>query len=107
MLYQFTNLEPTHENNIIITYAKKLENFDFENIAAKSETYFSAIDQLSASNPNPAEFSSIQFDSPFDISEINAVSVIFFLVIYGIPLLFVLGLGFVVYWVIKRRRRGA
>ena len=105
LLYQFTDLEPTFENNIVITYSEKIEDFDFAGIVEKSESYFSEVNKLSSQAINQASFEEVKFDSPFEISEINGVSVIFSLIVFGIPTLLILGIIFIIYKVVKRNRK--
>jgi hypothetical protein len=103
--YQFQQLEPTHENNIVITYAEKQVDFNFEGIIAENETYFSAVDQLSSLDPEAGNYVAKDFDSPYDISTVNSVTIFFFVALVILPIIFILGFGFLIYRIIRRRRR--
>ena len=105
LLYQFQNLEPTNEDNIALTYSERIADFPFEQIVNKADDYFAEIEQLSQISLEQGNYIPVDFGSPFDISSVNAVSVFFFVVVFVIPLLLVLGVGFVIYQVVKRRRR--
>jgi hypothetical protein len=47
LVYRFTNLEPTVDNNIVINYNDKLPvRFDYKQEKAKSAEYYQQIDQV-------------------------------------------------------------
>ena len=62
---QFTNLSPMAENNIVVSYGKKLKNFDFKKILESQVKYFLDVDELSTRNLSALEFSPHSFNDPF------------------------------------------
>ncbi|QNM84667.1 hypothetical protein H9W90_10710 [Polaribacter pectinis] len=75
--------------NFIITYGKKIENFNFKEITSKSDLYFKSIDRFSKNNFNNYNFNLIELENAYKVGGIsnNAIGLIFYLVIYGIPIL--------------------
>ncbi len=83
----FENLEPSHEDNIAITYADRLEDFNFSEVLNKRDQLFESINDLSKTKIN-SDSEAIAFDSPFDIP--NTSSYVF----GGIFLFIILGVAF-------------
>ena len=83
-----------------------MDGFDFEQVIAHSENLFKNIESFSKMESEVAVGAPVQFGSPFDISEAGNwfVGMIFFLAIYGIPLLIGMVLIFLIYRIIKRVR---
>ncbi len=48
LLYRFSNLVPSLDNNLCLVYSEKNENFNFKSIIANSDYYFSDLDALPA-----------------------------------------------------------
>lgn len=70
---QFTNLSPMAENNIAISYGKKLENFDFKNILESQAKYFLDVDELSTRDLSALEFTPHNFNDPFVIPAFDGI----------------------------------
>ncbi|MFK7771188.1 MAG: hypothetical protein AB8F94_03575 [Saprospiraceae bacterium] len=70
---QFTNLSPTAQNNIVISYGKKLENFDFKKTLESQAKYFLAVDELSQLNLGGLKFTFHHFDDPFEIPVFDGI----------------------------------
>ena len=102
--YNFKDLIPTHEDNIVITYSERLEDFDFENIISKSETYFKTIDAFSKLTTDKKTGASIAFDSPFEISTLGMD--LFLLLMFALPVLGMSAIVFTIFKIMKRRSRG-
>ncbi|KAA3627444.1 MAG: hypothetical protein DWQ02_19715 [Bacteroidetes bacterium] len=105
LFYQFSNLVPDHEDNLVITYGNKLPDFNFEQIIAQAETYFSRVDGFAYLSEDP-NGELIVFPSPFDVSGGGnfMVGVIMFVALYGLPILGTLFLILFVLWFIRRRK---
>ncbi|MCI2229721.1 hypothetical protein MC378_11135 [Polaribacter sp. MSW13] len=75
--------------NFVITYGETLKNFNFKKITTDSETYFKTIDRFSEENFNTYNFANIDIQNPYKVDGIsnNAVGFIFYLAIYGLPIL--------------------
>ena len=70
---QFTNLSPVPENNIVISYGKRLDNFDFKQILDSQSKYFLEVDALSQMDLDALEFASYSFNNPFEIPAFDGV----------------------------------
>lgn len=81
LLYHFCNLYPTDVNNIIVTYKKSKQKFDFGSVIANKEKLFTEIDKLSTQDFTGLHFEQINFKSPFKIPD-GMVSNIFFGMLY-------------------------
>lgn len=46
LIYEFENLNPTNNNNVLIRYSERDEKFRFEEITNNIETYFASIDKM-------------------------------------------------------------
>lgn len=93
MVWSFEDLSPTGDDNPIITYGKTLENFDFSAVLAKSDDYYRAIDQLNSREVMNLSLEPRDFGNPFDAgvsAGAVAVGAMFFLAVYGIPILLAL-----------------
>ena len=106
LAWDFTDLSPDHEDNLVITYGHRVDGFDFDQVISRSGDLFNNIESFSKIERADAVGAPVQFDSPFDISEAGNwfVGMIFFLAIYGIPVLIGIVLIFLVYRIIKRVR---
>jgi hypothetical protein len=70
---QFSNLSPTAQNNILHSYGKKLENFDFKKILESQTKYFLTVDKLSEMDLVALEFSPHRFNDPFEIPTFDGI----------------------------------
>ena len=106
LFYSFKNLEPTREDNIVITYHQRMEDFDFKSIIEESEQYFSEINDFSKNIPDKNNLEAITFNSPFDIPNVvgNVISGVFI----GVAVIIVLGIAlfvFIIYRLVKRKKK--
>ncbi len=93
LVWEFENLSPTGDDNPVITYGKPLENFDFSAVIAKSDEYYRAIDQLNSREVMNLSLEPRAFGNAFDAGVTAgavAVGLMFYLAVYGIPILLVL-----------------
>ncbi|MFK7808257.1 MAG: hypothetical protein AB8F74_10695, partial [Saprospiraceae bacterium] len=63
----FQNLTPTFDDNIVISYGKRLENFNFEEILANQNKYFAEANKWSQRDLTAVKFDPQSFDDPFVI----------------------------------------
>lgn len=109
LVWTFENLSPTGDDNPIITYGKRLEDFDFSAVLAKSDEYYRAIDQLSSSGAGDLEWSPREFGNPFDAgvsAGAAGISIVFFLAMYGLPILLLLFAILVGWYFFRRYKKG-
>ena len=78
--------------NFVITYGETLENFNFKEITTKSDAYFKDIDSFSSKDFNAFSFSEIEIPNAYEVGGIsnNAVGLMFYVAIYGTPILLVI-----------------
>lgn len=102
---KLNDFSPTPDDNLIFTYGKKEVNFDFESITKESEKFYNDIDVFQESvSQKPADVTSIEFQSPYDLKTTGVVAwlfTIFFFIFKFWWLLLILLIGFVL---LKRRR---
>jgi hypothetical protein len=105
--YSFENLVPDHEDNVVITYSKRVENFNFENITSQSSVYFKEVDSFSMITTDNSTNNLVDFDSPFDISNSGniAVNLVMYFIVYGMPIIVGLIIILIIARIIKRRKR--
>ena len=96
LVWSFDNLSPTNEDNPIITYGKRLEAFDFANVLSKgAQGYYRTIDSLNYSLVMNRTLEPHDFGDPFDPGTSAGgvfVGILFFLSVFGIPLLLIIGI---------------
>jgi len=108
MVYDFSNLTPGFDDNIIITYGSWVENFNWGKIIEKYEEYYTEIDKSSKIEIKKNDFKLKEFDDPYEIGSIWWGSLLMFLflfVIYGIPILIVLTIVIIIIVVVRKKRK--
>ena len=101
--YTFENLTPTSNDDIVLTYGKRNEDFDFNRILSEKQSYFSSVRSLAQSKPNKADFIPVKFDSPFEVKSTLAKSLDSFAgVMKFVPVFF---LALIAILLIKNRKR--
>ncbi len=105
LFHQFSNLVPDHKDNLVITYGHKVSDFDFQQVIAQNEIYFSRVDGFAYLSKNP-KGELMGFPSPFEVSGGGNffMGVIMFVVLYGLPILGLLFLALFIFWFVKRRK---
>lgn len=109
LVWRFENLSPSAADNPVITYGKRLDDFDFAAVLARSSEYYRALGALSHQGLDTLSLEPHSFSDPFHVgSSVGSVmvGVGFFLAMFGVPLLLVLaslGMGWYFY---RRWRRG-
>lgn len=104
MVYQFENLIPDKQDNLVITYSQRLEDFNFEEILQKSDQYFNRIEAFSKTTIQSDSLSVMEFNSPFEIGSEDAVGLIGFVLLNSGWILGGIGLLFVVLFFLRRKR---
>ncbi len=102
----FHDLIPEHEDNFVMTYSEKIEGFNFENVVENKEVLFNAIDRFSTSK-EIFKNEAVDFPSPFDIPNTGSfiVGLVFFLGVFGIPLLGLLFVIYLIYRLVFKKRK--
>lgn len=97
----------TPDKNFVATYGSKNENFNFTEITLKSEDYFSSINDFSKRDFNTLKFIKTEFENPYEVFGIGGylVSSIYFLFIYGIPILGLIALFFIIKAIIRKAKK--
>lgn len=104
MVYDFENLEPTEKSNIVIRYAKKLDDFNFDTISQSAAAYFKKIDALKGGDIKTNGWTTVQA-SDFKIHTKNGGMLVFFpmLMAYLIPALFIV-FAFIMWYRFKKKK---
>lgn len=104
LVYDFANLEPNENHNIVIRYADQLNKFNFENIKKKNEFYYKKIDELKGDQIDTKQWK-VLTAADFKIYTKNGGVLVFFpmLMVYSIPVL-ILIFG-VIMWFRARRKK--
>lgn len=92
LIYEFENLDPRSDNNIVLRYSERDSNFDFEKIIDESKKYFLKIDEMNLSQNMRMK----QFEEPKENFEVGTS---FFSPI-TIVVAAVVALGFLIYGLI-------
>lgn len=112
LLTRFQNLSPTGDNNIVLAYGEKRENFDFSEALSRQSALYEAIDAFAATDLESRTFTSITFGDPFEVgSSVGSYAVGFLMMaaIFGGPILLLIGVILavvVIYRMIRRRNSG-
>lgn len=100
----FTDLSPTTDDNIVLTYGKSLEKFDFEAVVRRADALFAAVEAFSKSSPETWELTPQKFEDPFTVGGISWVGLIAVLIV-AMPVLLVAVVVFLVLRFVRRRSR--
>ncbi|EAY30360.1 hypothetical protein M23134_08189 [Microscilla marina ATCC 23134] len=104
MVYDFADLEPTENSNVVIRYSKKLDNFDFNKVLQTAQGYFKKIDALKGDMLNTAEWKTVQATDFNIYSKNGGILVIFPLIMaYLIPILIV-AFAVIMWYKYKRKK---
>ena len=77
------------DQNFVVTYSETLKDFKFKEITQKSNFYFDSVDNFSNQEFLTQNFSLINTKNPYKVGGIsnNTVGLLFYLSIYGLPIL--------------------
>lgn len=67
LIYEFENLDPRSDNNIVLRYSERDSKFNFENITDESDKYFAKIDGMNVAQ----KFVLKEIDEPKDDFEVG------------------------------------
>lgn len=107
LIYDFKNLEPTPNDNILIRYKKINDKFDFQSVLSETNNYYSEIDRIQPANIFGGSYKSFPAND-FQVHSNSGEWVGFLLIfgIFGVPILVFLAIiGVVIFIVIRRRRK--
>lgn len=92
--FSLSDYGKTPDPNFIITYGETISNFNFEGITKSSELYFKTIDEFSNQKFIDSNYTHIELPDAFKVGGISniAIGFLFYLGIYGIPFLLVIGI---------------
>jgi len=103
----FEDLSPGPDDNIILTYEKEKDSFNFASAVAKADELFAKVGILEFMWLNTRQLSIEKFGDPFEVRSVDgfsrALQIAFFAVI-AVPTLLLAWLIYVVYRRIKRKR---
>jgi hypothetical protein len=97
LVYRFSNLSPTLEDNIVMTYTPNIEHFDFSYVSQKRQVLFGSIDTCSNTAIDETKLATQTFKNPYEVRKVNLFSLVGLL---GVILVSVLGLV-VVIWLFR------
>lgn len=106
LVYEFSDLTPTSENNNIINYSKRKDDFDFAVIIKNCSDYFNASDNLASTNISELNLKEISFANAYDAHGFNFITVILIVVVV-IGLMVVIGVVFAIVKIVKSIRKKA
>lgn len=100
----FTNLSPTPENNIVLTYKLLDDHFEFQTAVLKWKKYFKELDEIETLQTDKLVFEQVKMSNPFETKTfvINPFTVI----IFG-PIILLIVVVVVVILIVKRYRKRA
>lgn len=104
--FKLTNYGIHPDDNFLITYNKKIDNFNFEEITHNSNSLFQEMDAFS-NETSTVGYNKITLKDPYEVKGVGnfIISGIYYLFFYGIPLIVVLTIIFIIYKTLKRRRK--
>lgn len=106
LIYDFKNLEPTPNDNILIRYKKIKDKFDFQTIVSEESKYYDEIDRIQPANIFAESYKPFPAND-FQVHSNSGEWVGFLLIfgIFGVPILIFLAIIGVVIFILVRRRR--
>ncbi|MBK7409792.1 MAG: hypothetical protein IPL49_21265 [Saprospirales bacterium] len=95
LMWNFDQLTPTNQDNPIITYGKRREAFDFAAVLSNgAQDYYRTIHRMNSGQVANMALQPHDFGDPFDPGTSTGgvvVGILFFLSMFGIPLLLIIG----------------
>ncbi|SFS64785.1 hypothetical protein [Lutibacter maritimus] len=94
------------DDNFILIYNKKIDDFNFEEIIAKSNYLFQEIDVFSNNKPSVG-YTKISLKNPYEVKGAGnfIITGIYYFIFFGIPILVGIILILIIYKLLKRRRK--
>jgi len=106
--FKLSNYGIEPDDNFILIYNKKIENFNFNEVISKSDFLFKKIDIFSKETTT-SEYSKILLKNPYKVKGTGNffISGIYFFILYGIPILAVFILLIFIFKLLKRRKKSS
>lgn len=108
LMYDFKNLEPSPNDNVLIRYKKIKEKFEFEPVISQSQKYYDEIDRIQPANIFVESYKPFTAND-FQVHNNTGESVTTFLImfaVFGIPaLIFIAVAGTVIFIFVRRRKK--
>lgn len=101
---QKNNFVPSPKDNLVITYFKPIENFDFKQVLKNEKALFDAIDTFSKTNI-PTKLLDYESENPYEVpaSLLGYLPIVLtYTFIYG-PLVLIGSIGFIIFRVVYRK----
>lgn len=96
----FQDLSPKPDDNLVLTYGKVLNGFDFKSVVSRADQLYTAVEAFSKSLPQRLALTERRFDNPFEISGWSWLEWMALLVL-AVPVLVV---GAMVWFFVRRSR---
>ncbi|MBX7044412.1 MAG: hypothetical protein K1X86_01130 [Ignavibacteria bacterium] len=106
LIYDFKNLEPSPNDNVLVRYKKLKENFDFQSVVSQSQKYYDEIDRIQPANIFAESYKPFTA-SDFKVHDSSSDWFGFLLIfgIFGVPTLIFLAIALTVIFIIVRSRK--
>lgn len=90
--FSLSDYGKTPDPNFVITYGETLDNFNFQEITARSDLYFRAIDHFSSEDFSTFSFDETALPDAYKVGGMAniAINLLFFISIFGGPILLVI-----------------
>lgn len=104
-IFRFDSLSPTPADNIILTYSKRIDDFNFPEVLDRMEMLYGLIDGFSTEKLSILEEANISPGDPFEVRSLSTFMLIFRVAkIIGIVLLLLLIAGLLWNFIRKRKK---
>lgn len=107
ILRRFKDLTPTLDDNIVLTYGNRVDDFNFEQIVVNTKQYFNAIDQFSQSDLSSLVYNEKLFQDPYRVTSGGGwiINILYFVRLYGLIFLGLIILVIAILIIRKNRRK--
>jgi hypothetical protein len=106
LIYDFKNLEPAPNDNILVRYKKIKTQFDFQPVISDSNKYFDEIDRIQPGNIFAGSYKNFTAkDFEVHDSGANVFGYLMIFLVFGVPFLIILVIAGIVIFIIVRRRK--
>ena len=102
--FSLSNYGKNPDPNFVITYGETIPNFNFEEITLKSDQYFNTIDSFSKQKFIDSNYNKIELPNAYKVGGISnkTIGFLFYLAIYGVPFLLIIGILIIVVFLYKK-----
>ncbi len=108
LIWQFEQLTPSSDDNVLLTYGHRNDNFDFPSVVRHAENYFDAVQGLAKITWHEQSGDSVSYRSVYEVDTRAAsrtIGFVFFALFYGPWILLAIGLFFVGRFLWRKFRR--